>query len=69
MSKQKPVDLSASVRQRLLTLSRQRNEDFDYILRRFALERLLYRLAKSEYAEQFVLKGAVLFTVWLDISG
>lgn len=64
MSKQKPVNLEASVRQRLLTLSRIRNEDFDYILRRYALERLLYRLAKSEYADKFVLKGAVLFTAW-----
>jgi len=67
MSRHQSADLAASVKQRLLTISRQRNENFDYILRRFALERILYRLAKSEYAKQFVLKGAVLFTVWSTV--
>lgn len=39
----KPVtNLGASVRQRLLNVARQREEDFDLVLTRFALERLLY---------------------------
>jgi len=58
------VNLPASVRQRLLNLSRQRKEDFSAILNQYVIERLLYRLAKSSYADQFVLKGAVLFTIW-----
>ena len=53
-----------SVRQRLLNLSRERSEDFQFVLTRFALERLLYRLSKSTYADSFVLKGALLFLIW-----
>lgn len=32
------------------------------------LERLLYRLASSEYAERFVSKGALLFRLWFDLE-
>jgi len=52
---------AASIRQRLLNLARERGEDFQQVLVNYALERLLYRLAQSEYREQFVLKGALLF--------
>jgi hypothetical protein len=31
---------------------------------KYALERLLYRVSKSEYANQFILKGALLFVAW-----
>lgn len=55
---------AASVRQRLLNLARERNEDFQLILTRFALERFLYRLSQSKYQNDFVLKGAMLFQVW-----
>lgn len=34
------------------------------MIMRYAIERLLYRLSKSAHAEAFVLKGAMLFTVW-----
>jgi predicted nucleotidyltransferase component of viral defense system len=54
------------VRQRLLNLSRQRGEDFNFTLTRYGNERLLYRLARSRYRDQFVLKGAALFQVWSD---
>ena len=47
-------------------MSRERNEDFQLILIRFALERFLYRLSKSRYAEQFILKGAFLFSLWTN---
>lgn len=56
--------LVASVRQRLLNISRERREDFQFILTRYAFERLLYRLSRSEYVDQFILKGALLFLVW-----
>lgn len=36
------------------------------MLVRFALERLLYRLGQSAFADQFQLKGALLFTLWYD---
>ena len=48
----------------MLSLAREQNEDFNGLLTRFALERLLYRLASSRHASSFVLKGALLFTVW-----
>ena len=34
---------------------------------RYALERLLYRLSVSPHADQFLLKGALLFDLWFDI--
>lgn len=58
------ANLPASVRQRLLNLSHQRQEDFNLVLSLYAIERLLYRIAQSPYAGQFVLKGAVLFSIW-----
>ncbi len=59
-----PRDLPASVRQRLLNLAQAQQEDFGYVLTRYALERLLYRLSCSPQRERFVLKGALLFQVW-----
>jgi predicted nucleotidyltransferase component of viral defense system len=57
-------NIAASVRTRLLHLAQERGEDFQFVLTRYANERLLYRLAASSHAQQFVLKGAALFTVW-----
>ena len=59
-----PTNTAASVRQRLLNLARERHEDFDYVLRQYVMQRLLYRLSTSSYADQFLLKGALLFWVW-----
>lgn len=57
-------DIAASIRQKLLNLARERQEDFDYVLRQYVMQRLLYRLSRSDYVEQFLLKGALLFWVW-----
>jgi len=56
--------VTQSVRQRLLNRSRETGEDYNLLLTRYAVERLLYRLSQSEHADAFVLKGAMLFTVW-----
>jgi hypothetical protein len=64
MTKGTPKNLAASVRQRLLNLSRQRREDFQLVLTRYAVERLLFRVSQSRYRDQFVLKGAMLFQLW-----
>lgn len=64
MTKSPPTDIGASVRARLLRLARERGEDFQLVLTRYANERLLFRIASSRYSEQFVLKGAALFTLW-----
>lgn len=58
--------IDQSIQQRLLNMSREQNEDFQLTLIRFGLERFLYRLSKSKYCEQFILKGAFLFTLWTD---
>ena len=49
-------DLPASVRARLLSVAKVQGVDFNQILVRFALERMLYRLSQSRYADQFLLK-------------
>lgn len=64
MTNRQPRDLVASVRQRLMNVSRERGEDFQFVLTRYGLERLLYRLTQSPHAGQFVLKGAALFQLW-----
>lgn len=55
---------AASVRQRLLNLAKAHGEEFQRVLVRYALERLLYRLSVSGQKDRFLLKGALLFAVW-----
>ncbi len=64
MTKRGRKDVGASVRQRLLNESRNAGEEFQRTLVRYAIERLLYRISISEHADRFMLKGAMLFTVW-----
>lgn len=64
MAAEKVKNLSASVRQRLLNVAKRRGDEFNLILARYALERLLYRLSVSPHSELFLLKGALLFVVW-----
>lgn len=59
-----PKDVAASVRARLLDLSRLRGVEFQRVLSEFAIERLLYRLGISPHADRFVLKGAMLLKLW-----
>jgi hypothetical protein len=60
----RPRNISASVRQKLKNLATTQREDFQAILTRYALERFLYRLSRSQYSDRFVLKGALLFSIW-----
>jgi hypothetical protein len=60
-------NIAASVRQRLLNASRARREDFLVTLTRYALERLPYCLSKSAHRDQFVIKGAMLFSAWNEV--
>ena len=64
MTNKKVVNTAASFRARLLNLSRERNEDFQFVLGRWMIERFLYRLSVSPHKEGFVLKGAMLFVAW-----
>lgn len=56
----------ASIRQRLLNHAKAGGEEFQFVLDRYAVERLLYRLSISGYRDQFLLKGAMLFALWFD---
>jgi len=72
-------NLGASVRQRLLNQARAQARPFQELLQYFAMERFLYLLSKSPYADRFVLKGALLMAAWrgplsrptmdIDLSG
>jgi Nucleotidyl transferase AbiEii toxin, Type IV TA system len=53
-----------SIRHRLRNLLRKRNEDMQFGLQRYAIERFLYRLGVSSHRDRFVLKGASLFALW-----
>jgi hypothetical protein len=55
---------AASIRARLLNHAREHGDVFDRILTRYAIERLLYRLSRTEVADRYVLKGAMLFLTW-----
>lgn len=57
-------NLPASVRQRLLNRSKSDKRPFNELLQYYAMERFLYRLACSKYANRFVLKGALMLRVW-----
>lgn len=59
-------NVGASVRARLLDRARAEKSDFQILLTRYALERLLYRLSVSEHRERFILKGAMLFATWVE---
>lgn len=61
-------DIAASVKQRLLNLAKERHVDFNLLQVQYATERLLYRLSISPYANDFFLKGAVLFVLWENHS-
>lgn len=60
------ANLPASILARLLTLAKQRGDDYSLLLNRFAMERLLARVSTSLYADRFLLKGALLFALWYD---
>lgn len=59
-------NMGASVRARLLNISKESGQNYQLVLTRYANERLLYRLAGSAHADRFVLKGAVLLMTWFD---
>ena len=64
MTKRFPKNIAASVRQRLLGKARETGRPFNEVPQYFSMERFLYRLSKSPYADSFVLKGALMLPVW-----
>lgn len=57
-------NMSASVRARLLNLSRSSDRDFQALTIRYVVERFLARLVESEHRDRFILKGAMLYIPW-----
>jgi predicted nucleotidyltransferase component of viral defense system len=57
--------LARSVQVRLAKHAKAIGVDPNLVLTRYAVERFLYRLSRSPYAERFVLKGGLLLLVWL----
>jgi predicted nucleotidyltransferase component of viral defense system len=64
VTKRQYKNIGASIRQRLLTNARETDRPFSELLQYFAMERFLYRLSKSRHADNFILKGALMLTVW-----
>jgi len=62
-----PRNMAASVRARLTDKARSRGDNVQLILLRFAIERLIYRLSQSKHRDDFILKGAMLFSLWADV--
>jgi hypothetical protein len=64
----KPVskNVAESVRQRLLNLAKKQKTEFTHVLIRYAIERILYRLSISRHADRFMLKGAMLLSLWSE---
>ena len=64
MSQKNLKNISASIRQKLLNKARFKKRPFSELIQYFAMERFLYRLSKSPYAGQFILKGALMLQAW-----
>jgi hypothetical protein len=58
------TNIQASIRDRLRNKAKETNRPFAEVLQYYGMERFLYRFGRSKYADKFVLKGALLFTVW-----
>jgi hypothetical protein len=55
---------AASIRARLLARAKREGMEFQRMLLLYGNERFLSRLSRSAHAQDFILKGASLFTLW-----
>lgn len=56
-----------SILTRLKNKAQEEGVEYQQMLTRYGLERMLYRLSQSRHAESFLLKGAMLFNLWFDM--
>lgn len=68
MSTKNPINRAASIRQKLLNHAKANKQDFQRTIDGYATECILDRLAHSTYIDRFLLKGALLFTVWKGLG-
>ncbi len=64
MTNRPTINVSASVHQRLLNMARASDRPFNDLLIYYGIERFLYRLSDSRYADLFILKGALTLLLW-----
>lgn len=64
MSSGKPVNIPASVRARLRNKADELGITFDQVLQYYAMERFLFRLSKTDWADALVVKGAAMLRAW-----
>ena len=57
---------AASVHQQLLNKARETSRPFNELLQHFAIERFIYRLSRSPHEDRFILKGALMFSIWRE---
>ncbi|HQZ67286.1 MAG TPA: hypothetical protein PLY87_19485, partial [Planctomycetaceae bacterium] len=62
MTRVKPGNQAASVRQRLMNVAKERGEEFQYVLTRYGMERLLYRLYFTRCVLMSLFRGSCLGT-------
>jgi hypothetical protein len=57
--------LVQSVQARIVNHAKKLGVEATLVFSRYGLERFLYRLSTSEYAERFILKGAMMMLAWV----
>lgn len=62
--KKNTIDLSASVKARLLNKAKEMNGSFLEVMQNYGMERFIYRVSCSKHRDKFILKGALMFNVW-----
>lgn len=64
MSKDIPTNVPASVRAKLKNKADELGLTFNQVLQYYAMERFLFRLSKTDWADALVVKGAAMLRVW-----
>ena len=62
------TDLEKSFKTKLRAIAKEKNRDPSDLWQTLTLERFLVRLARSKYRDQFVLKGGILLSKYLEIG-
>lgn len=62
------LDAAKSFKAKLRAIAKEKNRDPADLWQNLTLERFLVRLAKSEYAKHFVLKGGILLSKYIEIG-
>lgn len=57
-----------ALKQRLRYIAKESNKSFQDVWKKLILERLLVRIAKSKYHENFIFKGGLLLAYYVDIG-